>query len=192
MGMLTDRLGGRKVFTGLFVLSAVAAVLVPQAKSFLVLVAFAFFIGVAGSSFAVGVGYVSRWFTPEQQGAALGVYGLGNIGQSLVVFLGPVLASRVGRTNIFYGVGAAAAIWAVIFFLLARDAPAKKPAASIGAMLSVLTSEPLAWVLSAFYFLTFGAFVAFSIYLPSLLRDEFKLTAADAGFRPQALLCWQP
>ena len=38
-------------------------------------------------------------------------------------------------------------------------------------------------MLSLFYFLTFGGFVAFSIYLPTLLRDEFGLTPADAGFR---------
>ena len=37
--------------------------------------------------------------------------------------------------------------------------------------------------MSAFYFLTFGGFVAFSIYLPTLLKDEFGLTPADAGFR---------
>jgi nitrate/nitrite transporter NarK len=36
---------------------------------------------------------------------------------------------------------------------------------------------------SAFYFLTFGGFVAFSIYLPILLKDQFHLQPADAGFR---------
>jgi MFS transporter, NNP family, nitrate/nitrite transporter len=50
-------------------------------------------------------------------------------------------------------------------------------------MLALLGRERLAWVLSAFYFLTFGGFVAFSIYLPALLRQEFQLTATDAGFR---------
>jgi NNP family nitrate/nitrite transporter-like MFS transporter len=88
MGMLADRLGGRRVFTALFIVAAIAAVLVPQATSFPLLLAPAFFIGVAGSSFAVGVGHVSRWFSAERQGTALGVYGLGNIGQSMVVFLG--------------------------------------------------------------------------------------------------------
>ena len=34
-----------------------------------------------------------------------------------------------------------------------------------------------------FYFLTFGGFVAFSIYLPVLLKDQFGLKPADAGFR---------
>jgi MFS family permease len=47
----------------------------------------------------------------------------------------------------------------------------------------VLTREPLAWALAAFYFLTFGGFVAFSVYLPTLLRDQFGLAPADAGFR---------
>jgi NNP family nitrate/nitrite transporter-like MFS transporter len=32
-------------------------------------------------------------------------------------------------------------------------------------------------------FLTFGGFVAFSIYLPTLLRAQFGLAPADAGFR---------
>ena len=47
----------------------------------------------------------------------------------------------------------------------------------------MLAREPLAWALAAFYFLTFGGFVAFSIYLPTLLRDQFGLKPADAGFR---------
>ena len=34
-----------------------------------------------------------------------------------------------------------------------------------------------------FYFLTFGGFVAFSIYLPTLLRDQFGLSITDAGLR---------
>jgi NNP family nitrate/nitrite transporter-like MFS transporter len=34
-----------------------------------------------------------------------------------------------------------------------------------------------------FYFLTFGGFVAFSVYLPTLLKDLFHLGAADAGLR---------
>src|SRR6185503_6961992 len=52
----------------------------------------------------------------------------------------------------------------------------------LGALGAVLR-EPLAWVLSLFYFLTFGGFVAFGIYLPTLLRDEFGFTPGNAGFR---------
>jgi NNP family nitrate/nitrite transporter-like MFS transporter len=44
-------------------------------------------------------------------------------------------------------------------------------------------SEAMSWVLSFFYFLTFGGFVAMSIYLPLFLTETFKLTPQDAGFR---------
>ena len=43
--------------------------------------------------------------------------------------------------------------------------------------------EPLAWVLSLFYFLTFGGFVAMAIYLPIFLTEMFSLTPQQAGLR---------
>ena len=91
-GMLADRFGGRTVFALLMILVAVPACMVPLVPSYEKLLYVAFFLGIAGSSFAVGVGFVSRWFPPEKQGGALGIYGLGNIGQSAAVFIGPVLA----------------------------------------------------------------------------------------------------
>src|SRR4029453_16704735 len=63
-----------------------------------------------------------------------------------------------------------------------RDAPGPAAPKGLSAMAAVLR-RPLAWILSLFYFLTFGGFVAFSIYLPTLLRDQFGLRPADAGFR---------
>jgi MFS transporter, NNP family, nitrate/nitrite transporter len=183
MGMLTDRLGARWIFTALFAFVAAAAFLAGWARSYQQLIGAAFLLGVAGSSFAIGIGYVSRWYPPERQGTALGVYGLGNIGQSAAVFLGPLLARALGRERVFQAIAALLLVWAVVFVVLARDAPRRTPPAGFSNMLRVLASARLSWALSAFYFLTFGGFVAFSIYLPSLLKDEFSLSAADAGFR---------
>jgi len=183
MGMLTDRYGGRLVFTSLFVAVAIASALVPLAGSFGVLLTFAFFLGVAGSSFAVGVGFASPWFPPARQGTALGIYGLGTMGQSAAVFLGPVLAGFIGRDGVFLGLAVLIGLWAVLFWTLARNAPVRKAPATVSQMVAVLTTQPLAWVLALFYLVTFGGFVAFSVYLPTLLRDEFDLTMADAGFR---------
>jgi NNP family nitrate/nitrite transporter-like MFS transporter len=185
MGMLTDRFGGRAIFSILMAGVAVPVWIAPSQTTYSSLLAVAFVLGLAGSSFAIGVGYVSRWTPAERQGSALGVYGLGNIGQSAAVFLGPVLATRIGMPGVFHAVAVLLVIWAAAFALTARNAPA--PAATqrrgIGAMLAVLTGEKLAWLLAAFYFLTFGGFVAFSIYLPTLLKDQFQLAPADAGFR---------
>jgi NNP family nitrate/nitrite transporter-like MFS transporter len=183
MGLLTDRFRGRLVFTILMLFAAVPAFVVPMTSSYSSLLVVAFFLGMAGSSFAVGVGFVSPWFDKTKQGSALGVYGLGNIGQSAAVFLGPVLAARIGWQNVYRGTAVLLAAWAIIFALSARNAEVVPQRKSVGAMLAMLTREPLAWVLSSFYFLSFGGFVAFSIYLPSLLRDEFHLAPADAGLR---------
>lgn len=183
MGMLTDRFGGRVVFGVLLAFSSVAAFLVPQTTSYATLLVAAFFIGMAGSSFAVGAAFVSRWTPPAHQGTALGVYGLGTLGQSAAVFVGPVVAARWGWESVFYGTSALLLVWAISFLALARNPVGAARPASVAAMVSVLRRSPIAWLLGAFYFLTFGGFVAFSIYLPTLLRSQFGLTPADAGFR---------
>ncbi len=183
MGMLTDRHGGRATFTVLLVLSAMAAWLVPLTTSYATLLAAAFFLGLAGSSFSIGVAFVSRWAAPGTHGTALGIYGLGTLGQSLAVFGGPILAAGFGWPAVFRGMSLVLLAWAGVFLLLARNPAGVTRPAGIGAMLRVLRSSPIAWLLGAFYFLTLGGFVAFSIYLPTLLRAQFGLTPADAGFR---------
>ena len=183
MGILADRFGARKVFAILMMAVSAPVFLVPQADSYRTLLITAFFLGLAGSSFSVGVSYVSRWSPPAKQGGVLGVYGLGNIGQSAAVFLGPLLAAAIGWERVFTGLAGALLLWGLAFWLLARDAPAKGAPKGIGDMVALLMRERLSWVLSAFYFLTFGGFVAFAIYLPTLLKDDFGLTPADAGFR---------
>jgi nitrate/nitrite transporter NarK len=183
MGMLTDRYGGRAMFTLLLVLSALACWLVPQTTSYRSLVAAAFFIGLAGSSFAIGVAFVSRWTPADRQGTALGLYGLGTAGQSVAVFGGPLIAGWMGWEATFRGMGLLLLIWAAVFVALARNSSRTTAATTVSAMVRVLRHEPTAWLLGGFYFLTFGGFVAFSIYLPTLLRTQFSLSPADAGFR---------
>jgi NNP family nitrate/nitrite transporter-like MFS transporter len=183
LGVLADRFGGRAVMTLLMAVVAVPVWLVPAASSYRTLLVAAFFLGLAGASFAVGVTYVSRWSPPEKQGSVLGIYGMGNIGQSAAVFLGPLLAAAIGWENVFRGVAGILVLGSLAFGLAAKDAPARVPPQGLGSMMRVLAEEKLSWALAAFYFLTFGGFVAFSIYLPTLLRDSFGLTAGDAGFR---------
>ena len=166
MGMLTDRLGGRLVFTGLLAFSSVAAFVVPLTASYPALLMAAFLMGMAGSSFAVGAAFVSRWTPAARQGTALGIYGLGTMGQSLAVFVGPVVAERWGWETVFRGTGALLMIWAVIYVAMARNPPRAGPPATVAAMTAVLRRAPTAWLLGAFYFLTFGGFVAF-FHLPA-------------------------
>jgi nitrate/nitrite transporter NarK len=183
MGMLTDRFGGRVMFTLLLAASAAAAWLVSFTTSYQTLLLSAFFIGLAGSSFAIGAAFVSRWTPPAMQGAALGIFGLGLLGQSAAVFGGALAASAFGWPAVFRATGVVSFAWAIVFFAFARNNPVAVRPAGLAAMLRVLRHEPIAWWLGAFYFLTFGGFVAFSIYLPTLLRSQFGLSAGAAGFR---------
>jgi NNP family nitrate/nitrite transporter-like MFS transporter len=182
LGLLTDRLGGRKVFAWTMIASVAAALLMGRVATYQQLLLFGFFTGIALASFSVGVAFVSGWYPAQKQGFALGVYGAGNIGQSLAAFGAPLLYAHVGLRNTFWTFAALLAFWCVLFTILARDAPRTGPPKSFGQMIRPL-SDKMSWVLSFFYFLTFGGFVAMAIYLPMFLTELFKLTPQDAGFR---------
>src|SRR5687768_8748678 len=121
MGMLTDRFGGRPVFAALMIFSSLAAFIVSLTDSYRALLLAAFLVGMAGSSFAVGAAFVSRWSSAGRQGTALGVYGLGTLGQSLAVFVGPIVAARWGWEMVFRGSSAILLLWAVLYALFARN-----------------------------------------------------------------------
>lgn len=183
-GMLADRFGGRRVFTALLLLSAIPAAAIGFSTSYVQLLFLGLFLGMAGTTFAVGVGFTSKWFAPDKQGLALGVFGMGNIGQSIAVFGAPVLVLQIGSWRpVFFIFAAASLIWGVVFYVFARDAKSDAKPKTVAENLQLLRTSPMAWVLSLFYFVTFGGFVAFSIYLPTLLRDQFRLSPADAGAR---------
>ena len=183
-GMLADRFGGRNVMSALLMFSAVPAVAVGFSTSFEQLVLFGLFLGVAGTTFPVGVGFTSRWFAPAKQGTALGVYGMGNIGQSIAVFFAPVLALSLGDwRTVFFIFAAVTFVWGIVFFLSAENDTTTARPRSLSEMLMPLKRSKTAWVLSLFYFLTFGGFVALALYMPTLLREIFQLTPTDAGAR---------
>ena len=183
LGLLTDRYGGRIVFSILLALTIVPAIALSLNHTYPSLLFWGFWMGLAGTSFAVGVAFVSGWFPPSQQGTTLGIYGAGNIGQSVAVFGGPVLASKIGIPATFLVFSAVAVTWGGIFALTASNAKPPSKSKTLAENIQVLKTEKLAWVLSVFYALTFGGFVALSIYLPTLYKEVFALTPTDAGAR---------
>src|SRR4029079_5557739 len=62
------------------------------------------------------------------------------------------------------------------------DAPRRGPVKSWSDFARPLASR-MSWVLSLYYFLTFGGFVAMAIYLPIFLTDIFGLSPRGAGMR---------
>jgi NNP family nitrate/nitrite transporter-like MFS transporter len=182
-GIFTDRFGAKKVFPLLLAFAIIPAIALAINHSYPSLLFWGFFLGIAGSSFAIGIAFVSRWYPAKYQGMACGIYGAGNMGQSVAVFGGPVFASVIGISQTFLLFGMVAFIWSIVFALTAKNPPAIVRPKTFQECFEVLHTEKLTWVLSLFYSLTFGGFVALSIYLPTLLQDLFFLTPTDAGMR---------
>ncbi len=179
VGALTDRLGGRVMFPVVLTVSAIPAAIFGFVEGYAALIVVGFFLGIAGSSFAVGVPFVAGWYPKERQGFALGVYGMGNIGTAVAAFSAPAIVEWFGRGAL--GILAAALLLATaaVFYRMAEDPP-RGTAVRYGA---VLRSGWKLWRLALLYFVTFGGFVAMAVFLPKLLRDWFDLSLTDAGLR---------
>lgn len=184
MGLFTDRFGGRAIFTVLLLVLIVPVLFIGiLGGTFGGLLFWGFFLGLAGSSFAVGVPFVNKWFPKHMQGLALGIYGMGNIGQAIAAYSAPSVAAAFGWQWAFWIFIIPLIVMATIFWILGRDAPARGPSPSIGEGLALFRQEAMPWVLSLFYFLTFGEFVALGIFLPTLLVELFGFSPSDAGLR---------
>jgi NNP family nitrate/nitrite transporter-like MFS transporter len=181
LGIVTDRVGGRLVFSLLLAFSALPAILFGYAHSFWALCVVGVFLGVSGASFAVGVPFVAGWYSAERQGFALGIYGMGNIGTAIAFFGAPPIANRWGQDAVGWVVGVGLLAGAVLFYALARNAPGST--GSKGDYGAVLRSGWRLYRLAAFYFITFGGFVAMAFLLPTLLQDWFGYSKADASAR---------
>jgi NNP family nitrate/nitrite transporter-like MFS transporter len=181
LGVLTDRVGARLVFTGMLAYSAGAAVLIGFAGSYATLLGAGLLLGAAGASFAVGVPFVAEWYEERRQGFALGVYGVGNIGTAVAAFSIPAMREAWGQEVAGIVFALVLGAYALIWSSLARDAP--RATQNPPRYREVLRSGWELWRLSLFYFVTFGGFVAMAVFLPKLLTDWFDYSLTDAGLR---------
>ena len=180
MGVLTDRYGGRLIFSILLAVAALPAILFGYADSYWALIGVGFLLGIAGASFAVGVPFVSGWYSRERQGFALGVYGIGNIGTAIAFFGAPWIVDRWSRPALGWVTGIALLAGAGLFYAMARNAPRTAPQTRYR---EVLRSGWRLYRLAVFYFITFGGFVAMAFLLPTLLQDWFDYSKGEASAR---------
>jgi NNP family nitrate/nitrite transporter-like MFS transporter len=180
MGSWADRHGGRLIFALGLAAMALPLVLVALSRSYGSLLGGAVVLGIAGTTFAAGVPFVSRWFPIEKQGLALGVYGMGNIGTAFSALLVPRIARGAGWPTVFWTFVPVVLLTAGAFYTVVRNSPAPPRAAKAPSPMAAL-GKPLAWLFSFWYFITFGGFVAFGGYLPKLYTDLYGLSKTQAG-----------
>jgi MFS transporter, NNP family, nitrate/nitrite transporter len=187
VGALTDRYGGRVMFTVLTFASAVPVLLVALAgslKSYSLLLVFGFFLGIAGTTFAVGIPFVNAWFEPARRGFATGVFGAGMGGTALSSFFTPRLVRSIGYVPTHLLIAAALVVLGAVLWLLLRDSPAWKPnLAPVIPKLAAAAKLPVTWQMAFLYAVTFGGFVAFSTYLPTYIKNVYAFGLTGAGTR---------
>ncbi len=187
LGLWTEQYGGRLVYTLQMLATSVAVYLVATVETYLMFLVAALGVGLAGGSFIVGIAYVSRWYSKEAQGTALGIFGAGNVGAAVTNFGAPFLVAAFGwqQTAQIYAVGLVA--MAVIFYLLTKEDPAQKRRKERGERPVSAASQmaPLAniqvWRFATYYFFVFGAFVALASWLPRYYVGAYGLDLKFAG-----------
>lgn len=182
MGVIADKYGARKVYALTILFTIIPTIAISFSNTYGFLLFWAFFIGMSGTTFAIAVSYVTKWFPAEKQGVALGVLGIGNLGTAVASLTIPSIVNTFGMNGAFWGLALVNGIMACIFYFGTKDLPKPKETKTIKDALSVAKYKET-WVLSLFYFLTFGGFVAFGFYLPTLLQDTFQLSTVTAGLK---------
>ncbi len=186
LGIWADQYGGKIVFTLLMIAASLFTWLLTYANDYYQCLIAALGVGLAGGSFAIGIAYVSRWYSLEKQGTVLGIFGMGNFGAAVTNFIAPFL--------LFLGWQGVAKIYsvvlfftAILFFFLAKQDPVtvyrKKYKIKFKSTMNQM--EPLrniqVWRFSLYYFFVFGAFVALALWLPRYYVGVYGLDIKAAG-----------
>lgn len=200
VGILADRLGGRNTIVALLVITAVPTFLLSRVHSYEQALAAALGVGIAGTTFAAGVAWVSAWYPAERQGLALGVFGAGNVGASITKLLAPTLVTLVPTAGAAGGLIPGGwrfvpVVYAVLLVLMAvvvavaSPRPDHRPAHGRGfAEMSRPLLIPRVWRFGFYYVTVFGAYVALALWLPKYYVDVYDLSLGHAGLLTAAFI----
>ena len=185
LGILTDRFGGRRVYFIQMVLVAIATYGLHFANQLWQYLAIGLCIGLAGGSFAIGIAYTSAWFGKKQQGIAMGIFGAGNAGAALNIFVAPLIIVAMGWRSVPVIYSVVMLVMAFVFLLFTYPDPQyeerqKKGFPSLGEQFKALT-ETRVWRYGLAYYFVFGGFVALSLWLPKYYMSEYGLTLKQAA-----------
>ncbi len=192
LGMMTDKFGGRIVFFALMMITVVPIYLMSYASEYWQFLVLGLFVGLAGGSFSVGIAYVAKWFKPERQGFAMGVFGAGNAGSALTKIIGPSIITAGAGMAAYAAEGwrflpkvyaIIMLITAIGFWFFSYDNKEHRTAStsSIASQLAVL-KDPNVWRYSQYYSIVFGGYVALALWMTKYYVGEYGFTLQSAAF----------
>lgn len=128
VGMLVDKYGPRKVYSGLLLSASVLCITFAMANSYEQLALMRFLMGFVGAGFVIGIRMVGEWFPHKSVGIAEGIYGgWGNFGSAAAAMTLPTLALIYGGENgwryALATTGVIAGLYGIFYFRVARNTP---------------------------------------------------------------------
>lgn len=182
IGYYANIFGARIVFLISFVLLLFPVYYISEAKSYVDLIVGGLFLGIGGAVFSVGVTSLPKYYPKERHGLVNGVYGLGNLGTAVSTFSAPLVAAQLGWAMTVKLYLVLLLVFAALNFIFGDRKEPKVRTSLMEQIKGVYKNEKL-WLFSLLYFITFGSFVAFTVYLPNFLVTNFELGKVDAGMR---------
>jgi len=164
VGILTDKFGGKYVFSFLLILSAIPMYLLSTSDSFFTYAIYSLGFGITGASFAVGIAFTSVWYPKKNQGIALGIFGAGNAGAAGTALLAPTILKHL----------------TIVFLFVTENKVTEAANKTIVKMMRPLKDLKV-WKFGLWYFLVFGGFVAFSQWLIPYFVNVYYLPLVTAG-----------
>jgi len=176
----------------------------PQASQYPLFLLCGVLCGCGIATFSVGIPTVSYWYPQKKQGTALALYaGLGNMAPGLFALVLPLMVVKLGFTVSYVMWFALLGVLTLIVLLFMKDAPYFQykemgieidrnalllacgeelfPSGTAVASLKKAASDWRTWVLTALYFVSFGGFIALTIWLPTFWAERFQTGLVLAG-----------
>ncbi|MFT5885185.1 MAG: ACS family glucarate transporter-like MFS transporter [Arcticibacterium sp.] len=201
-GMAADRLGTRKILTGIIVVWSVFTGLTAKAWSYvsLLVIRFLFGAGEAGAFPAINRAVFS-WIPLKERGTVTGINFSGSrLGAAFALPLLSVVITEWGWEFSFYLLGAVGVLVSILWFLLFRDKPEdhplisqeekdfiiknrQKPSSEVKKLpLSVMFKNKNMWLVMVQYFCSNFTFFFALTWLYPHVKETFLLDAVTAGW----------
>jgi len=179
-GVWSERLNPKSLLIAQMLLTAPALFLLPFMETFNHYLLLGLWIGLGGASFIIGLRYIVDWFDRHNQGTAMGIYGVGDIGAALTLITTPFIVREWGWQNVGPFFGFALIISAFLFWFIAPTKTFKVQNKSHNlSLLSVLKNIQV-WRFGLYYYFVFGSFLALILWLPHYYVSAYQLSPSSA------------
>ncbi len=179
-GLLVEKYNPKNIFLIQMILSAPPLFFLPYIETLEGYIWIGLWIGLSGTSFTIGIRYVSDWFESKRQGTAMGIFGAGNTGAAITLVLTPVIVSQWGWDSVgpFYGAGLLAI--AFLFWIFAPTRPYIPAKIQTTLTLSDALTSLQVWRFGLYYYFVFGSFLALILWLPHYYSAAYNLSDTQA------------